>query len=107
MAAFQLSKWYLDCVSDSGNTLIAYIGDFHWGPVSFHFSSVLRSSDQQVEQKHSLREQSIPLVTDDQVSWSSPLFGVEGTWHSDSHAVRETIFKNEIGSVEWHCFMPR
>jgi len=107
MAAFQLSKWYLDCVTDSGNALIAYIGDLHWGPVSFQFSSVLRSLDQQIEQKNLLRGQSIPLITDDQVSWSSPQFGFEGIWHSDSHAVRETILESEIGSVEWHCLMPR
>jgi len=107
MPVFQLSKWYLDCVTDSGNALIAYIGDLHWGPVSFHFSSVLRSSGMQVMQQHSLREQSRPLVREDEVSWHSPQFGLAGVWHADSSAVRETVFENEIGSVEWHCLMPR
>ena len=107
MSAFQLSKWYLDCVTDSGNTHIAYIGDLHWGPVIFHFSSVLRSAGQRVIQEHSLREQSTPLVTDDGVSWNSRQFGLEGIWHSDSRPVREIVFENEIGSVEWHCLMPR
>jgi len=107
MPAFQLSKWYLDCVTDSGNTLIAYIGDLHWGPVRFHFSSVLRSAGLQVVQQHSLREQSVPLVSNDEVSWNSALFGLDGVWHSDSQAVRETVFESVIGSVEWHCLMPR
>ena len=44
MAAFRLSKWYLDCVTDSGDASIAYTGTVDWGFVHLHFSSLLETT---------------------------------------------------------------
>ena len=107
MAAFQLSKWYLDCVTDSGNASIAYVGDLHWGPVHLHYSSLLRSDGNSVTQRNSLREPDMPVVIGNLVSWNSRQFDFFGQWQSNSAEAREIVFENEIGSVEWHCLMPR
>ena len=107
MAGFHLSKWYLDCVTDSGNASIAYVGDLRWGPVHLHYSSLLRSVGTEVSQENSLRQPSLPVLLDRQVSWNSRHFDFSAVWHARSDEIRETVFANGEGSVEWHCLMPR
>lgn len=68
MAAFQLAKWYLDCVTESGKVTIAYVGDLHWGPVRLHYSSLLRSAADNVTQQNSLRRPSMPEVNGTSIS---------------------------------------
>ena len=62
MAVFHLSKWYLDCVTGSGNASIAYVGDLSWGPAHLHYSSLLRSVGNSVTQHNSLRRPSLDDV---------------------------------------------
>jgi hypothetical protein len=107
MAAFELSKWYLDCVTDSGNVSIAYVGDLHWGPVHLHYSSLLRSEGNVVTQHNSLRKPSMPAPNGNSISWNSDHFNFFAVWQADSREVRETVFTSEEGSVEWCSLMPR
>jgi hypothetical protein len=107
MAAFELSKWYLDCVADAGDTSIAYVGEIHWGPLQLHYSSLLRSVGAKVTQQDSLRRPRLPVQTGDQISWNSAHFNFSAEWHADSHEIRETVFANQEGSIEWRCLMPR
>lgn len=106
MAPFHLSKWYLDCVTDSGNASIVYVGELRWGPVHLCYSSLLRSIGDDVKQQNSLRSPTMPAITGDEVSWNSPQFNFSGVWRSNSSQVQETVFANEEGSVEWRCLMP-
>ncbi len=107
MAAFHLSKWYLDCVTDSGDASIAYVGDLAWGPAHLHYSSLLRSVGNSVTQRNSLRRPSLPVVNGSFISWNSAPFDFDAEWQADSTEVRETVFKNDEGSVDWRCLMPR
>lgn len=107
MAAFHLSKWYLDCVTDCGNTSIVYVGDLRWGPVHLHYSSLLRTIAKEVTQQNSLRQSNLPVLTDQQISWDSTRFDFSAVWRACSTEVRETVFANQEGSVEWRCLMPR
>jgi hypothetical protein len=106
MGTFQLSKWYLDCVTDSGNTSIAYVGDLLWGFVHLQYSSLLRSEQDVVTQQNSLRHPSMPVLDGKSISWNSSHFDFSAVWQTDMSEVRETVFTNEEGSVEWHCLMP-
>jgi hypothetical protein len=106
MAAFQLSKWYLDSVTESGNASIAYVGALRWGPLHLRYASLLRSAGHEVTQRNSLRQPRLPAVTGELVSWSAEPLDFAGTWHTDSTELRETVFANEEGSVEWHCLVP-
>ncbi|HET6176355.1 MAG TPA: hypothetical protein VFE61_05440 [Candidatus Sulfotelmatobacter sp.] len=107
MPAFKLSKWYLDCLTDSGDASIIYAGTVDWGFIHLSYSSLLESTGNQVREQRSLREYSQPQFKDSSLSWSSQALDVDAVWHSNSVALRETIFQNEHGSVEWHCLMPR
>ena len=107
MAAFRLSKWYLDCVTDSGNASIAYVGDLAWGRAHLHYSSLLRSAGNNVTQHNSLRRPSLPVVDGSSISWNSAQFDFGAAWQADSTEVHEAVFKSDGGSVDWHCLMPR
>ena len=107
MAAFQLSKWYLDCVTDSGDVSIAYAGEVRWGRVHFNFSSLLESATGQPNVKHSLHERSAPEINQGCIAWQSKALHICGQWQADSAELRETILASDRGSIDWHCMMPR
>jgi len=105
MAAFELSKWYLDCVTDCGDASIAYMGMVHWGPVRLQYASLLESTAGRVRTAHSLRPQAEPIIDRCSLRWRA--LKRDGEWQADSSEIRETIFASEAGSIEWRCLMPR
>jgi hypothetical protein len=107
MAAFQLSKWYFDCVTDSGDVSIAYTGSVRWGKLRCCYSSLLESTAGQVRAQHSLRERRAPAVTPASITWRSDVLQTEGHWQADAAEIRETMLAGEHGSVKWQCLMPR
>ena len=107
MAALELSKWYMDCVTDAGDASIAYSGTLHWGPVRLNFASLLESTGETVKVANSLSRQSEPHVAGGLLRWQSESLNLEGEWQADTHEIHETIFSSDAGSVDWHCLMPR
>ena len=107
MAAFHLSKWYLDSVTDSGDTSILYTGTVSWGPSRVHYSGLLEAVAGSVSSRHSLRAQTEPIIDQGFLRWQSEALKIDGEWKADSGEIRETIFASEAGSIEWHCLMPR
>ncbi len=106
-AAFKLSKWYLDCITDVGDASIAYIGVVDWGPMCLHYSNLLVNTAQFVTARHSLRPQTEPNIDNCSLRWQSGALRIDGEWRADSAGMRETVFASDAGSVEWHCLMPR
>jgi len=104
---FHLTKWYLDCVNEAGDVFIGYVGHLEWGFLNLHYSSVLSTEKSQITQRNSLRERSLPLLDCSSICWNSAEFGVTGMWQPCGSEVRETVFEDSSGSVQWHCLMPR
>ncbi|MGD0667955.1 MAG: hypothetical protein ABSB23_10350 [Bryobacteraceae bacterium] len=107
MAAFRLSKWYLDCVSDSGDATILYTGAVRWGSFCLNYSSVLESAAGAVTTRRSLRAVEEPVLAGDSLHWRSGSLRIEGDWSADSAPLRAMVFSSGAGIVEWHCLMPR
>ena len=107
MPAFKLSKWYLDCVTDSGDASIAYTGTVRWGMVRLHYSSLLETTGSCVSERHSLRKQREPEAQDSLISWRAKTLKMDGEWRADSVALRDTIYSSQNGSIEWNCLMPQ
>jgi len=106
MTAFKLSKWYLDCVTESGDASIAYTGTVDWGLARLHYCSVLETNANQVTTRQSLRKQGEPKIQDGSILWSTKALHIDACWQSASGSLRHTIFSGSQGSVEWHCLMP-
>ena len=107
MAGFQLSKWYMDCVTSSGDASIAYAGSVHWGPVRLHYASLLESTGDCITARHSLRGQAEPNFDRGLLRWQPEALKMDAEWKADSPEIHETIFASDAGSVQWHCLMPR
>ena len=61
MPAFELSKWYADCVTEEGDTLIIYHAQLRWRTPTIHYSSLLmQEAGRPAHSQFSLREQPAP-----------------------------------------------
>ena len=77
MAAFELSKWYLDCMDDAGDVRIAYAAHARWGPIRLNYSSLLESAGEVVRVRHSVHPYGEPESLPGLVRWSSEALNVE------------------------------
>lgn len=108
---FSLSKWYLDCVTDTGDASIAYTGEVVWGKFRLRYASLLESAGARVTERHSLRNQIEPQIKNGRLHWGSNVLQADGEWELDWPApkcagIEKTIFRSPQGSVKWHCLAP-
>lgn len=105
--AFELSKWYADCVTDDGDALIIYHAQLRWRTPTIHYSNLLiREAGRPARSQFSLRKQPEPIDTGD-IEWKSPVWNAQGSWRKTGAPVREILFESADGCVEWNCVAPR
>ena len=105
-SAFSLIKWYMDCVTDSGDAAILYCADLHWHGVHLTYSSVLSATEDSIESHSSMAGYSLSS-TSNQIIVEFPRLEVSGSWKADAEPYQRTVFENASGSVEWNCLQPR
>jgi hypothetical protein len=105
--SFSLRKWYLDCVSDVGDTVIVYSAELQWHRIRLHYSSVLACRENRVITRTSMSRFEEPVVNSDEALLKLPKLGVSGSWKRLSDPVKQTIYETGDGSVEWNCFQPK
>ena len=105
---FTLSKWYLDCVGDDGDALVAYAAEVRWGTVSLRYASTLRRrpGQQRATVDATLRETPWPTETGRDVAWEAPALRLEGTWKALAAPIESTILESDEGRVQWRCVLP-
>jgi hypothetical protein len=105
--AFELSKWYADCITEAGEALIIYSAQLRWRTFMIHYSNLLiHEAGQPLRSRFSLRKQPAP-IHNGEVEWKSPVWKAEGRWRQTGASVREILFESATGSVEWNCVAPR
>ena len=105
-SSFLLTKWYLDCIAESGDTAILYLADLRWKALTIHYRCLLTVLNGIVNSTSSLRGGSAPEVQGRVIFATLPALGIEGTWQALRSPFSKTIFENEHGSVEWKCSQP-
>ena len=105
MAAFSLVKWYLDCVTKQGDTVILYCADLRWRGVRARYSSSLVALDGEVATQSSMSSYNL-TTGGQQISVDFPKLGVSGRWESRAAPVRASIYRDAAGEVDWHCLQP-
>src|ERR1035441_1473220 len=101
---FELSKWYGDCISESGEVRIAYSARVRYGHLKIGYSGLLDGEGA----AHSLRPYRI--ADDGQtLSWegSGPSVALRANWIRRDAPLRATVFESERGVVEWCPVMPK
>ena len=108
MGAFLLSKWYMDCASESGEIVIAYAARLKWRAVTLHYASLLiHEPGHKPRVQTTMRSSTEPKLDGDVITWTSEALGASGKWTSLARAEPETIFASPDGDVKWHCHQPR
>lgn len=105
-SSFLLTKWYLDCIAESGDTAILYLADLRWKALTIHYRCLLTVLNGIVNSTSSLRGGSAPEVQSRVIFATLPALGIEGTWQALRSPFSKTIFENEHGAVEWKCSQP-
>lgn len=105
---FSLRKWYLDCVSDEGEVVIAYQAELRFKSVALHFASLLHQQGQQPARVRStLRRCAVPAATGATLLWEAPALEVAGAWQGLAPAFATTLFEDAGRTVQWRCEQPR
>ena len=106
--SFVLNKWYADCISDSGDTVIVYHGAARWKELAVRYSCLLVAvDDAPAFTQYSLKRDDEPACEGSRVRWRSRHLGFEGTWSAIDPGHSETLLTGADGAVEWHCLQPR
>jgi hypothetical protein len=105
-SSFLLTKWYVDCVAENGDAVIAYVAALRWNELVIQYGSSLVLLGGNVHCKSSIRTCSTPRVSDKEITVSLPHLGLEGIWRALAASAKLTIFESEQGAIHWHCLQP-
>ena len=103
---FLLTRWYLDCVADNGDSVILYAADLRSNKLSFRYGSLLTVFDGRVGSVTSLHGVPLPTPNGQQISVHLPGLDIEGLWEGLRPSVSRTVFRNPQGTVQWNCIQP-
>jgi hypothetical protein len=105
---FRLSKWYLDCVADSGDAAVLYWASVRWGPLHLHYGATLlgrRTGDP--THRYTLRPGPPPAwIGHGELHWSSRRLHADGTWKRRVDGIERTLLEGRRGNVHWNCVCP-
>lgn len=103
----QLTKWYLDLVSDDGTALVVYVATLRWGPVSVDYAATLLARPgEALEETTSFSHVHLPSYEPGEVRLEQPSLGVQGRWGDGSAPVSATLLEVPSGTVRWECLLP-
>jgi len=103
---FSLVKWYLDCVSDTGDAAILYCADLRWRGLHAAIGSVLESRDGiEARTRTSLGRFRI-RATADEILAEHPRLKASGRWQSACRPVQCTVYQEAGASIIWDCLQP-
>ncbi len=107
--SFQLDKWYLDCVTETGRTAIGYSAELGWKSLVISYASYLKFDGQHApSSKTSLLRVRQPEATAEGIAWESDGLSCSGSWRPllAKGLPPLTLFQNDAGSLTWHCLQP-
>lgn len=106
MSHFNLSKWYLDCVTDDGEVFIGYAASLRWRDLKLNYSSTLRHHRGVTQSKSSLSRNPVPEISGASLHWNHKQLKTEGVWTATAKPIESTIYESADGCVQWQCLMP-
>ena len=105
---FQLEKWYLDCISDSGDAFIGYVAVLRWKSLKLPYSSLIHHNPGSGTKTRSrFRIGAWPEINDSNITWDDSYYKLSGHWEGKSEPLSAKLFESERGSLKWNCIQPR
>ena len=102
---FSMVKWYLDCVTESGEVAIVYSAVARWRALEVSYCSYLCVDQTHNESRSTMRAAGIN-AEGQRLLVDSPQLHMSGEWTSLASAVKQTVFQDEAGSLVWDCWQP-
>lgn len=103
----RLTKWYCDCVTDSGDVVIGYWARLAWGPVRFPYIAVLRrTAAGEVSERVAFRFSSQPAIANGRLTWDCRRLGLTAHWSALLPPIHITLVKSKECVIEWWGQMP-
>ena len=104
---FQLKKWYLDSVTETGDVVILYWACVGWGPFRLYYGASLYSSQSKESvHRHTFRPGAEPVINSKVVDWSCQGLKVSGTWSSRMDGIECMLIDQTHGQILWNCASP-
>lgn len=107
MTPFRLDKWYLDCVTETGDAAIVYAAEMHWRSLSVGYCGVLLRRDGNLVANATMRGCAMPCCSEGQIDLKCGSLALEGGWRADSAPVARTVYECANRGVHWECLQPR
>lgn len=104
-----MNKWYLDGISDTGETFIGYSADLSWKSLGLSYASCLEFDGRHTPVTTTdLFSKYPPKQQQNGITWSSNGLECSGDWYEPlAEALPpQTLYQDEQGAVVWHCLQP-
>lgn len=104
---FLLSKWFLDCVTEDGQTLIFYAARLKWRRWEVPYTSWLRyTPGKGVSQLSRLHSIQLPVINGRSICWNDSRFAIEGNWEAAAAPLEARLAESGEGFLDWKCHQP-
>lgn len=101
----KLSKWYFDCVTDSGRPFIGYAATLRFGGLSIPWSASRFWDDNETLRqgftRHSVRQEG------DALHLHLPRYATDGVWEGGRACEALTLREDETTRIRWQVLRPR
>lgn len=104
--AFELSKWYLDAVSESGEVFIGYRANLRWRRLAISYASALTAGAREARTRSAVRPGKEPDFFEGALAWAEPKLAVAAAWRAAARPISRTLYESPEGAVQWHCRPP-
>lgn len=98
-------KWYMDCVTESGEVAILYCSVASWRALKISYASYLIADRERNESRSTMHAAQITSESRRLLVRSSEL-DLCGEWMALAAEVTHTVFESESGAVVWECVQP-
>lgn len=108
MSGFNLTKWYMDCISDDGTAFIGYWARLGWGSLAMEYAAALFApAGGEPKQVHALRSLTAPEIAGAECRWRCTPLRLEGQWIAQDSPVARDLLETPSGGIRWTLHQPR
>jgi hypothetical protein len=106
---FNLEKWYLDCVTESGEAAVLYWAALRWGVFRLRYGAALHKNGfGDTLERYTPRPGISPRVSESgDLQWVCRALDARGAWIGQTRGFERTLLDSKAGNIHWHCISPR
>jgi hypothetical protein len=103
---FELSKWYLDAVGESGDVFIGYRANLRWRALSVSYAATLTGGADAPRTRSTVRPGEEPDFLEGALAWTEPKLAIAAGWRAEARPISRTLYESPEGAVVWLCLLP-